>query len=299
MSYDLFLYKTKGSSITEEEIASHLTDNLPFNVSESPRQWHYQNPQTNVYFLIDWLDSESDEEENTDDPEELNDYVSLNFHININFARPSFFGYEIFPVLERLLKYIDVRILNPQGENVLPMRFNSTDLQKSWIDNNVWAIGALSRDVDLDYLPLEKSDYVWSYQWHRQALIDNIREDIYVPDIFVLNQSFKDQLCTAITWTSHIPTILPKVDLVIMRKEYTRFFKNVKENGVIAYEEVIRLLGHYFEDFDHSVPNLKILHQVNADRMAKAFNSLPMNKDMNLVGKLINLDGFVDVKPIV
>jgi hypothetical protein len=300
MSYDLYLYKRKDNPITEEEVAKHLTNNLPFNISESSRQWHYQNPQTDVYFLIDWAEPQSDyDNEYTDEPEELKDYVSLNFYVTINFARPSFFAYEIFPVLEQVLHPIDIWVLNPQGENVLPERWNSTNLQKSWTDNNVWAVGALSRDVDLKYLPLEKSGYVWSYQWHRQALIDSITEDIYVPDIFILDQNTNHQLCTAITWTSHIPTILPEVDFILMRKEYTRFFKKVTENGIIAYSEVIRQLKHYFEDFNHEVPHLKVLHQANADRMAKAFNALPMSKDMNLVGKLVKLDGFVDVKPAV
>jgi len=60
MSFDLYFYKRKGSQQTEEQLAEYLTKNIPHNNSEYPKQWSYENPATDVYFLIDWNEPEEE-----------------------------------------------------------------------------------------------------------------------------------------------------------------------------------------------------------------------------------------------
>ena len=62
MSFDLYFYKRKDSQLTEEQLAEYLTTNIPHNISEHPKQWNYEHPDTGVYFLIDWNHVDDDPE---------------------------------------------------------------------------------------------------------------------------------------------------------------------------------------------------------------------------------------------
>jgi uncharacterized protein YtpQ (UPF0354 family) len=111
-------------------------------------------------------------------------------------------------------------------------------------------------------------------------------------------ESFQDgKIYTVTTWTNHIPVVLPPVDFVIVNKKYDRIFKTIEESGLIPYEEIMEKFGSFFKDFNHEIPNLKIIHQYESDCIRKEFNRLKIWKTANEFGKLIEKDGFVNVKP--
>ena len=51
MSYDLFFYKHNSNKITEQDFADYLTENLPFNASDIPKQWDYYNKENRGKFF--------------------------------------------------------------------------------------------------------------------------------------------------------------------------------------------------------------------------------------------------------
>jgi hypothetical protein len=298
MSFDLYFYKRKDSYLTEENLAKYLTNNLPFNKSDHPRQWEYENPETGVYFLVDWNEVDNDPEsivvfDNFDE------FKYLNFSFSINFFRPRFFGLEIFPVIEKLINTLDLFVLNAQDEEDPdnPRKFESDYLRDQWIRHNDQVTIGQFNELNFEYMPLEKSNYLWWFQFHRIELQNSMTEDIFVPGYFVLKSNENGQLCTACVWPQHIPIILPQVDYLIVQKNYKKLFRKVEESGLVTYGTILNEFGNYFEDFEYDVPGLKVLRQENSDKLQKQFNALKLGKTVDDFGKGMSLDGFVNVRP--
>jgi len=96
----------------------------------------------------------------------------------------------------------------------------------------------------------------------------------------------------------HIPIVLPKVDYLIIRKYHKNFFRTVEKDGLVPYEIIIKELGNYFNEFNYlSIPDLRILKQQNADKMADKFNSLKIVSSVGDFGTGVGKDGFVNVQP--
>jgi len=298
MSFDLYFYKRKDSQQTEEQLAEYLTNNLLHNISDHPRQWNYENPATGVYFLIDWNETEV-ETERIEIFDNFKDFKYLNFSFSINFFRPRFFGLEIFPIIEKFIEDLDLYVLNSQDETDPdnPRKFPARYFLEQWIRQNDRVTIDQFEELNFAYLPVDKSNYLWWFQTHRETLQEYLAEDIFVPGYFVLKSMEDGELYTACVWPQHIPTILPPVDFLIIQKEYKKLFKKVKASGLVSYHEIIKQFGDQFEDFEYDVPNLKIIRQANADKIEKQFNSLKLGKTVTEFGKGVAFDSFVNVRP--
>ena len=296
MSFDLYFYKHKNSSLSEEDVARYLSETLPFNNSEHDRQWSYENPNTGTYFIIEW-NEKNNESEDIEPSEDFADFVDLNFYFYINFFRPNFFGLETFPIIDKFIQDLELYILNPQDHDFpdSPQKFKSGILLDSWINSNARVSEGSHKEFSLEYFPLEKSNYFWWYQLHKTELENLITEDIYIPNLFILKSNEDNLLYTACAWTTHIPILLPTVDYIIIQKKHKRLFRTIEENGLVSYTTVIEKLGKYFSEFDFEVPNLKILSQDKADKMEKEFNSLVIYKTINEFGTGVAKDSFVNV----
>ncbi len=296
MSFDLYFYKRKDSTITEQDIAEYLSQNLPFNNSEHTKQWCYENPETGVYFLIHW-------NEINNDPEYIKSFDSfeefkyLNFSFSINFYRPTFFGIEIFPVIEKFINSLELHVLDPQDENDPnnPHKFPSGYFQEQWTRHNNGVTLDSFEKFKFEYLPLEISNYLWLYQYHRQDLQTILGDNIFVTGFFVLKNKEDGKLYTACVWPQHIPIILPQVDYLIVQKKYSKLFKKFEASGVIPYKSIINEFKNYFETFEYIVPNLKLLKPANANKIEKQFNALKLGKAVPDFGTIIPLDRFVNV----
>jgi len=298
MSYDLYFYKTKHNTLTEQAVSDYLNKTLPFNISDYSRQWNYENPETDVYFLIDWNDPNTDKED-IEIWDSFDEFEYLNFSFSINFFRPRYFALEIFPIIEKLIDELDLYILNSQDEDDAenPRKFEKGYLQDQWIRHNDQVSVSNFVELNFKFMPPEKSNAMWWFQLHRTELQDSFVEDIFVPGFFVINNKEDNKLYTACVWPQHIPIILPVVDYVIIQKEYKSLFKTVKESGLVSYDAILKELRDYFEDFDHAIPNLKVLKQYNADKIKQKFNSLKIDKTVEEFGSGVGKDGFVNVHP--
>ena len=159
MSYDLYFYKEKGSSLTESEIANYLTDNL-VQVNESGNQWFFENEETEVYYSIEVNELENDPE-TIELFESFKDFDNTHFSFNLNFMRPSFFGLEAFKFLEKFIKDLKLYVLNPQGDFETPYIPKEKDLFDNWNKTNLNA-SIDNFDEESNFYPLEASNEIWN-----------------------------------------------------------------------------------------------------------------------------------------
>jgi hypothetical protein len=298
MSFDLYFYKRKNSTLTEEQIAEYLTENLCHNIADYDRQWHYENPETGVYFIIDWNTPE-------DDPESMEifddfvDHQNLNFSCSINFFRPRFFGYEIFPIIEKFINDLDLYVLDLQDteEPNYPKKFPAGYIQDEWIRLNDRVTLDQFSALNFEYLPLEKSNYLWEFQFCRDSFQNSLTEDLFVSGYFILKSKENEQLYTACVWPTHISIIIPTVDFLIVKKVYRKFFKTMEETGLISYDTVLKEFASEFEDYPHEIPNLKVFRNTGSDKIKKKFNALKLGMTASEFGSGISFDNFVNVRP--
>jgi len=297
MSYDLFFYKKKNSELTEKSFADYLTKNLKFNNSENPKQWSYENPETKVYFWIDW-DEQSMEEEDIQIFDKFDDYINLNFSFGINFFRPHFFGFEIFPIIEKIIEENDLWVLNPQDgvDPDNPRKFELGYLKDQWIRHNEKVSVEQFNSLNFEYYPLDKSNYMWWFLLNRGNIQNNLTDDIFVAGYIMIKSNEEGILYTASVWPEHIPIILPPVDFVIIKKTIKTLFKTKEETGLVSYQTIMDKFGVYFEKYDNEIPDLKVLRQNKADLISMEFNNLKVTplKDF---GVGVSFDRFVNVRP--
>lgn len=286
MSFDLYFHRSTSNFISEQAVADYLHQQLPYNISKSTRQWTYENPDTGVYFIINW-----------NDPEKGDDPDDLHFVCSINFFRPQFFGMEVFPIIEKIIDDLQLLIVNPQDRNDpdTPRIFERGYLQHQWIILNDKFSAESFNEYSLSYLPQEQSNAMWWFQLHRQEIEDNLAKDTYVANCLVVKKTADNKLYTACSWPDHIPIILPPVDYVVIKRKVRKLFKTVEESGFVRFDIMMKNLGHFFNAFDHSVPGLLALTQAQADKMEKAFNALPIESCVSDFGTIVSVDKFVNV----
>lgn len=296
MSYDLYFYRKKDNPVSKEEIQSEFKKMIPIDTSDVDTQIHYENERTGVYFLID-INEPNTEKEDIELFEQFDVFENTDISASINFLRPDYFGQEIFPIVGRICEKLDLHIFNPQEfdeSRELPLKWTSSKLVQHWTEHNAQVSKQQFNELELKYYPKDKSDKIWEYTSKIETIENGIEEDIYIPNLFmIMNQNTKE-LFSYVVWSQSIPFILPKVDFVILGKNYKRFFKTIEEIGIVKYEDIISKFSAEFLKFEnHGVEGL-ILKQENADRIKKEFNAFPIWKSIKEFGPQIGLDNFVN-----
>lgn len=219
-------------------------------------------------------------------------------NISINFFRPEYFGLESFPVIEKIIQDLDVFVWNPQDteSESLPKKFPIGYFQNQWIRHNNQVTKDQLSELSFDYLPRDYSNYMWKFSYNRQALQNSLTEDIFVAGFILLKSNSDSNIYTTCVWPDHIPVILPLVDYIIISRKKKKLFRSVEESGLVAYADVMKELGEYFEYYSSDIPNLKILRQEQADLIGTKFNSLKIWKTTKEFGTGVWKDTFVNVK---
>jgi len=298
MSYDLYFYKKEDDPISKEEIISEFKKMIPKDISEVDSQIHYENERTGVYFLID-INETNSEKEDIELYDQFDGFENTNLSASINFLRPDYFGQEIFPILGNICEKLDLHIFNPQEfdeSRERPLKWTSTELVQHWTDHNMQVTKQQFKELELKYYPKDKSDKIWEYTSKIETLDKEIEEDVYIPNVFMIMDESTKELFSYVVWSEAIPLILPKVDFVILVKNYKRFFKTIEEIGIVKYEDIISKFSSEFSNFDKSGIESLILKQKNADRIKKEFNSFPIWKSHKEFGPQVGLDSFVNHK---
>ena len=174
-----------------------------------------------------------------------------------------------------------------------PLKWSEKELINHWTDHNSIVSEKHGQEYDLKFMEKDKSDYLWSYTSRIEKLEQEIQEDIYIPNPFVLQHNETKELFTAISWPESIPIVLPKVDYIILLKKYKKLFKTVEEIGVVKFQDILNKFESEFEAYD-SENQLLILKQSGADKIKKEFNGFPIWKSLKEFGSQVGLDNFVN-----
>lgn len=278
MSYDLFFYKRKGQQVSENEIGDYLTSNLN-PVNESGTQWFFENEDTEAYFSFDLNEPESDPEA-IEMFEGFSDFDNTHFTFNLNYLRPNFFGIEAFQFVEKFMNDLDLLAFDPQSRTTdKPTKFQASELLDVWSKTNLASSADKFNEFGFTYIPIEKSDDTWFYNFHKQSMQDKLGDGYYVPKVFLFKTKVGNKAITLTTWTEHIPIVVPPADYFLLTKKYKKFFREVTETGLISYDTLIKTFGSYFDDFD--LKGCKIIHPDNAAKVKDLFNGVKLEYQLN------------------
>lgn len=294
MSYDLYFYKRKESTLTEKDVRTYLADNLT-EPNEQNNQWWFENEDTGVYFCFETTD-EKDFENYEELFESFTDFDNTRFLFNVNFVRPNFFGIESILFVEQFIKDLDLYILNPQSKNNSnkPYKPENNELYENWVEINEPACINNFSDENY-YYPLFETNEIWRHNYNRLKLQAIHDEVYYVPRIYLLEEFATKKLITQTHWAKHFPYIIPKADYILIVRDKKNIFKGGTESGYISYETFVKVFEDYLEDLD--LPNYKIVKPEKAENATKVFNSLKFEIKNDKLGVRISWDNLYNVKP--
>ncbi len=293
MSYDLYFYKQKGTTLSENQIAKYLTDNL-VAANENANQWFYENEDTEVYYSFTQNEPE-DDPESIELYESFTDFDNTHFSFNLNFMRPSFFGLEAFQFIEKLLADLNLFVLNPQGDFENPCKPTKNELFDNWNKTNLWASINHFKEMGSGYLAVDKSNEIWDYNFNRKRLQNELGEQYFVPKIFFFKTKKSNEVITITSWTEHIPMIIPSADFFLLTRQYKKLFRTIKDNILVSRQTIIDNFGSYFDDFIFQ--NCKIIHAKNAASVKDKFNSLKSEQTLADFAERLPMENLYNAKP--
>lgn len=276
MSFDLYFYTKKGSSLSHDEFAGYLTDKGLVREGEFP-QWLYSNESTGVYFSFE-IQPESTTQDDIEIYESFADFDNTDFTFNINFIRPNFFGLEAFPFVQRLMSDLDLFALDPQcsSDPDNPGRKTADEYNTEWSETNRNFSAEHFDALELIYFPLEKSDEYWRYNFHKDEIQNRLGDEYFVPSLILTRRATGGEVVTLSTWTEHIPNVFPPADYFGINRTRKKLFHAVNEAGVVSRERLMSTFGEYLERFDFK--DCYIIHPDKAAAAAKTFNSFAFDR---------------------
>jgi len=270
-----------------------LTDNL-VSANENANQWFYENEDTEVYYSFDQNEPE-DDPESVELYESFTDFDNTHFSFNLNFMRPSFFGLEAFQLIEKLLADLNLFVLNPQGDFENPYKPTKNELFDNWNKTNLWASIDHFKEMGSGYLPVDKTNEIWDYNFNRKRLQNELGEQYFVPKIFFFKTKKSNEVITITSWTEHIPMIIPSADFFLLTRQYKKLFRTIKDNILVSRQTIIDNFGSYFDDFKFQ--NCKIIHPKNAASVKDKFNSLKSEQTLADFAERLPMENLYNAKP--
>lgn len=229
--------------------------------------------------------------------ESFTDFDNTHFTFNLNFLRPNFFGLEAFSFVEKFITDLDLFVLDPQSKTDPdnPKKISGNEMIETWSATNLGQSVIQYNELGLTYIPLDKSNDIWNYNFQRRKIQANLGDSYFVPKLFIMRVKGTERIITLSTWTQHIPIVLPPADYFLISKEYKKLFRTVKGNGLISYDTLINNCGEYFDDFDFN--DCKIIHPDKAIKVKDIFNGLKMEYIAGTFCERMSMDKLVNAKP--
>lgn len=231
MSYDLLFFRKKENDLNMTKIFGFFNETMKCEPTSPKRQWIYENKNTGTYFCIDYNNPKNDK---TDfNPDFF--YTGISF--TLNYIRPEFFGLESFRFVENLCKTFDLFIYDSQKNKEL-LKYTDNFLDE-WKSLNKQASISSFKDFNLNYLEVKKSNYSWEYLLNREDFQYELDEDIFVAGIFYIKLPNTNIVHTMSIWGPCIPVILPKTDLVMIKKEMKNQDKITVDLGLAEFDKIL------------------------------------------------------------
>lgn len=223
MSYDLFL-KPKSGDLSRDTFDSYFRDRDKYKL-EGPQAW-YQNEATGVYFVFEYKDFEEGEVNHSP------------IAFNMNYFRPTYFVKEAESEVDDLVSAFDMEVEDPQTSGMGKGDFNADKFRSGWLFGNEFGYQSILKDhPQVFFLPTKKLEDFWLWNKNKDALQEQVTDDVFVPSIMLLK--LEGRAVTACVWPDGIPSIIPPVDvLLIGRKELARrkLFKKTEDMAIGKWE---------------------------------------------------------------
>ncbi len=240
MPFELVPYRPRGRppvSIEDlDKVVGVIGNFKKKDIGGGKMQWIYKNPETGVYFLVLF------------DPgkkrQSYSDWNDSQLSIVVRLGKPSFFGYEAFPVIHQLLKNLNLGVLDPQKTAMFrhPTRLNDEQMRTSWEKNNMAEIKALlSSGKAVVTAPREKMDFFWRFMTIRKQMQDSLGPDVLVPPIN-LHYAKDGSVKMSCIWPDASKVVIPKVDYVFVTREEKKFLSKKKISGAVPFLDIVTIL---------------------------------------------------------
>lgn len=295
MSFDLYLYSPDPPFPPADAVESHLLESSEvsplFRGEGGEFDLVYENQTTGVY--ADFSYSRGDSVDGPDRP-----HVA----VRINLVRPAFFAHELMPLVTRLSDQFDLAVFDPQtgAEEVE----RTDELIVSWKRSNAKAVRDLrarSEAFEGRYMPEQKAMAWWRYMYRKEALQEQVGEDVFAPSLLNL-ETPEDALVTGMVWSDGIPQLFPPCDLVALQGERPPSLEladATEEVALVDYEDLMAQLDAHLEPHrDPTAKKLPLLSRSGLQELAKD-DLEPLSPFAYALGDLtrVGSDGFHTVDP--
>lgn len=203
-------------------------------------QWWYENPDTGVFFSVDYEPPETDEGEDIEPESDFDGFTAAGIDLNISFARPHFFGLEVVPVIVSLAESLGCAVLDPQGSEQ-PEDPDADSLIGTWNQGNEFGRRiVLEQSSDYPRWSREASRQWWEYQRGKRQLEDELADDIFVPTLSLVTLPGGATVRSAAAWNDESPFLLPPCDLLIAPRVVRKLLRKKRIEHVFQASEVRR-----------------------------------------------------------
>lgn len=272
MSYDISFYKRKENPVSQDVITKYLVDHNVVKENPENSTYLYQNERTGVYFIVE--ESTMFNEETVEEMiQNLDEFEALNITLILNNLRPDFFGKETSLFVDDFVKTFDLYMYADDSDGLI-LKPKENEIYQRWspMNKNYAFIPDLAKN--LSFYPLEKSNKLWEFAFHADAMQQELGEGCYVPNIFYLKNRKTGEIVVACTWTEHIPTVIPEVDYVLLNQAEKGFFRTNYKRGFVKYDTLMTNFDSSFEEYKNGG---KIIREDQASKIGNIFNTLPFD----------------------
>ena len=280
--FDIFLLETGGSALDPQRVIDALFETgLVRRGLRNSTQLYYRNDDTSVMFQVflaphvarligeGSLEEEAaraEEEGNGEEggyvPEEKREDASAE---DVEFAlvtfqvpviRPPFFALEAIEFAGRLCSALGLHMEHASSfdedaesaatEPAAGRESTPTAVLESWLRSNRKAALAVKDRKSLTLWSARKSREYWAYGRARAALAAELEPGgIQVPPLFLVARDSAKK--TLFVWNQGTPSVIPRTDLVLVRRERVRSgllrSKRVVEEGLASGEALVEILA--------------------------------------------------------
>src|SRR5262245_40081101 len=277
MSFDLYFCWRNPNRINFEEVKAWAEGIECFTRNDA--QLWYSNPETGVYFSVDF---EAQAPTSTEDgPDMPNGYFDSGLSFNLNYNRPTYFGLESMPVVEKLASRFGLSVVNPQEDLDAPesaLGVDSETLTRSWVRHNRQAIHTMIEQPNVSR-PLSMSTaaavYLWRYAKAKEDLERTCGEGIFVPRLAPVQKKGETDAGRVIAYTEGLPTVIPECEWVCIVRRNKGIFRPKKEEVVATTADTFRgMLANFITPFQWQGPEVQIIGPELADKAGKVSRAI-------------------------
>jgi hypothetical protein len=298
MSFDLYFCWRNRERINFADVKA-WAEGIECVTPKDAQLW-YSNPKTGVYFSFDFEAQAPTSPE--DGPDIPGGYFDSGLSFNLNYIRPSYFGLEAMPIVEKLASRFGLRVANPQSDLEGPesaIVAESKALTESWLNDNQRAILAMIEQPNSSRplsMPVAASLYLWRYGIAKEDLERACGEEVFVPGLVPVHRKGETKAGVATVYTESLPTIVPQCQWVFIVRRKRTFFRSKQGHDVaaISFETFREMLVGYLKPFHWQDLSVEIIGPELAEEAGKIIRAIDRTLPRSEF-EVIGADSFVDI----